>query len=87
MSITERELLMLQDNLQLHATLAEKASFFAGQVNDPEVRQVLQQLQRGHERHVETMVQHISQASASMGMGMAGTQQAFPYQPQSQQVF
>jgi len=90
MSITERELLMLQDNLQLHATLAEKTAFFASQVNDPEIRQVLQQLQRGHERHVESVVQHINQANAgSMGssMGMMGTQQVFPYASQSPQVF
>ncbi|MDP2871572.1 MAG: hypothetical protein Q8P31_03450 [Bacillota bacterium] len=86
MSITERELLMLQDNLQLHATLAEKAAFFASQVNDPEIRQVLQQLQRGHERHVESVVQHINQASAG-GMGVMGTQQVFPYATQSPQVF
>jgi hypothetical protein len=76
---------MLQDNLQLHAALAEKAAFFANQVNDPEIRQVLQQLQRGHERHVESFVQHINQAS-SANVGMMGTQQQFPYATQSPQV-
>lgn len=86
MSITERELLMLQDNLQLHATLAEKAAFYALQVSDPEIRQVLQQLQRGHERHVESVVQHINQAGAG-NVGMIGAQQVFPYTTQTQQVF
>ena len=87
MSVTERELLLLGDNLAMHAVMAEKAGFFAGQVTDPQVRQVLLQLQRGHQRHVEMVAQHINQASMGGITAGMGQQPAYPYVPQSTQVF
>ena len=71
MSITERELLMLQDQLSIHATMAEKAGYYASQTTDPEIRGVLSQLQRGHQRHVDSIVQHITQSTGA-GMLVAG---------------
>lgn len=68
-SISTRELLMLQDHLSVHATMAEKVGFYAGQVTDPQIRQVLVQLQRGHQRHVDSLVQHIEGAASSVGFG------------------
>lgn len=85
LSVTERELLLLGDTLAIHATLAEKSGYYAGQATDPQVRQVLLQLQRGHQRHVEMVAQHINQASMGGIAAAAGTQEVYPYASQTTQ--
>jgi len=87
LSITERELLLLGDALAVHATLAEKSGFYASQVTDPQVRQVLLQLQRGHQRHVEMVAQHINQASMGGISAGAGMQEVYPYSSQQIQSY
>lgn len=57
--LSQRELLMLQDNINNEQLLINKFGFYAQQVKDPELKQTLQNIQRMHQQHYDTLTRQL----------------------------
>ncbi|HHY46440.1 MAG TPA: ferritin-like domain-containing protein [Firmicutes bacterium] len=53
--LSQRELMMLQDNISNEQVLINKFGFYAQQVRDPELKQVFQNIQRTHQQHYDIL--------------------------------
>ncbi len=54
--ITEKELLMISDNLLEHETIIEKLGAYQREVDDPEVQSMIQRHQAMTQRHYQELV-------------------------------
>lgn len=62
--MTERELLVLQDQLSNEELLIKKYTTFASQCNDPEIRDECNRIAQKHMNHFNILMRHINSASA-----------------------
>lgn len=75
MSITQREFLELSDRINQEVVLIEKFGFYAAQAQDPEVRQVLREIQNSHLWHYELLLREANNtAQGTVQQAIPGTQ-------------
>ena len=71
MVISTKDHLYLDDMMSWNLNAAKKAHFFAQNVQDPEIKNAITQMALMHQRHYQTLLNHIHQH-------IQGTQQANP---------
>lgn len=57
--LTQREVLMLRDQLESEKLEIEKFRTYAAQVSDPALKRLLEDIQRTHERHFDVLSRHL----------------------------
>lgn len=62
--MTERELLVLQDQLGNEELLIKKFRTYASQTSDPEIRDECNNIAQKHVNHFNTLMRHINSAAA-----------------------
>lgn len=55
--------MMLQDSISNEQLLISKFGFYAQQVKDPQIKQQLQNIQRTHQQHYDTLTRQLQQMS------------------------
>ena len=59
MPLSQREFLYLQDYQKLEDMAIQKFGAYARQVGDPELKRQLEDIQRMHQRHYDTITRHL----------------------------
>jgi len=57
--LTQAELMSLRENLSNELLMIRKFGAFAGQCSDPQLKQVLSNIQQAHQRHYNTLIRHL----------------------------
>ena len=65
--LSDRELMMIRDQLETEKTLVEKCQTLAQQASDAEVRRTLTDLATTHQTHYSTLQRHLMGASGGTG--------------------
>lgn len=82
-NLTERELLVLQDQIMQEMCMITKFSNYAEMTSDPELKNVCRQVAQKHQNHYNTLMRHINSAGAAQNLNAAQqtyTQPQYNYQ-------
>lgn len=58
--LSSKELMHLEDFLGMEQTCAKTMNFFASNVQDTQIKQVLQQIAQKNQQHFQTMSKHLN---------------------------
>ncbi len=58
--LTSKELMQLEDFLSMHQTGVKTFNHFAGELQDQQGKQLLQQLSQKHQQHVQMVSKHLN---------------------------
>ncbi|MDI6601169.1 MAG: hypothetical protein QME46_05245 [Thermoanaerobacteraceae bacterium] len=64
-NLTERELLVLQDQIMQEMCMITKFSNYAEMTSDPELKNVCRQVAQKHQNHYNTLIRHLNSARAA----------------------
>lgn len=64
-NLTERELLVLQDQIMQEMCMVTKFSNYAEMTNDAELKNVCRQIAQKHQNHYNTLMRHMNAATAT----------------------
>lgn len=64
-NLTERELLVLQDQIMQEMCMITKFSNYAEMTHDNELKNVCRQIAQKHQNHYNTLMRHMSSATAA----------------------
>ncbi len=57
--LTSAELMQIRENLSNELLMIQKFGAFAAQCSDPQLKQVLGNVQQAHQRHYNTLFRHL----------------------------
>ena len=58
--LSSKELMHLEDFLSMHQTCGKTFNHFAGEMQDQQGKQILQQLSQKHQQHVQMVSKHLN---------------------------
>lgn len=57
--LTQAELMQIRENLSNELLMIQKFGAYAAQCSDPQLKQVLSNVQQAHQRHYNTLIRHL----------------------------
>ncbi len=64
--LTQPELMQLREDISAEMLMVQKFATYASQTSDPQMRQLLTDIQRTHERHRDILMRHLAYAQNMM---------------------
>ncbi|WP_203227536.1 hypothetical protein [Calorimonas adulescens] len=84
-NLTERELLILQDQIMQEMCMISKFTNYAQMTNDTELKNVCSHVAQKHQNHYNTLIRHLNSARA--GQNITTVQPPFTTQAQHNYQF